>query len=196
MHDFHASQALNLQVPNEVIPIEHYLRQPQRLVQAITDPRRIEPLEPEVYRLSLRPLQFLSISVEPTADLRVWVLNDGTLCLEAIRCEVRAPDYLSYVNDSFSMGLKGTLKPSRHQSYTKLLGEANLTIQLELPPPLKFMPAPVLDAAGRTFLAGILMTMKSRIERNLVSDYRAWVEQNYTCLSPVDPGRLQGHLAQ
>ncbi|NJL46728.1 MAG: DUF1997 domain-containing protein [Leptolyngbyaceae cyanobacterium SM2_5_2] len=196
MYDFHANQALNLRVPNEVIPIEHYLRQPQRLVQAITDPRRIEPLSEEVYRLSLRPLQFLSVSVEPTADLRVWGLNDGTLCLEAIRCEVRAPDYLSYVNDSFSMGLKGSLKPLRYERYTELLGEAKLTIQLELPPPLRFMPAPMLDGAGRTFLSGILMTMKSRIERNLVSDYKTWVEQTHSRLNPVEPQNLQGHLAQ
>ncbi len=196
MYDFHASQSLNLQVPNEAIPIEHYLRQPQRLVQAITDPRRIEPLSQEVYRLSLRPLQFLSVSVEPTADLRVWVLNDGTLRLEAIRCEVRAPEYLSYVNDSFSMGLKGSLKPTRYERYTELMGKANLTIQLELPPPLKFMPTPMLDAAGRTFLAGILMTMKGRIERNLVNDYRTWVEQSHTLPGSVDAGRLQGHPAQ
>ncbi|MGB3201602.1 MAG: DUF1997 domain-containing protein, partial [Nodosilinea sp.] len=77
MQEFHASQHLRLRVPNEAIPIEHYLRQPQRLVQAITDPRRIEVLGDGVYRLSLRPLQFMGISIEPTADLRVWSLTDG-----------------------------------------------------------------------------------------------------------------------
>jgi hypothetical protein len=180
MHEFKASQALNLRVPNEVIPIEHYLRQPQRLVQAITDPRRIEPLSGEIYRLSLHPLQFLGVNVEPTANLRVWGLADGTLCLEALGCEVKGPDYLSYLNESFALGLKGTLKPYRQDRHTELLGQANLTIQLELPPPLKFMPAAMLDAAGRTFLTGILMTMKHRIERHLVNDYRAWVEQRHT----------------
>jgi hypothetical protein len=49
-------------------PIEHYLKQPQRLVQAITDPRRIEAVDDSVYRLSMRPLQFMGIHIEPMAD--------------------------------------------------------------------------------------------------------------------------------
>ncbi|MEY3297002.1 MAG: hypothetical protein RLZZ597_262 [Cyanobacteriota bacterium] len=195
MREFHASQALHLRVPHEVIPIEHYLRQPQRLVQAITDPRRIEPREDGVYRLSLRPLHFFGLHVEPTTDLKVWGLADGSLCLEAINCEVRGPDYLSYINDSFSMGLKGILKPHRQDQHTDLQGEANLTIRLDMPPPIKFMPHSVLDATGRTFLSGILMTMKSRIEHHLIHDYRAWVEHT-TQNAPERPSALQRRLAQ
>lgn len=195
MKEFHASQALHLRVPHEAIPIEHYLRQPQRLVQAITDPRRIEPREEGVYRLSLRPLHFFGLHVEPTTDLKVWGLADGSLCLEAINCEVRGPGYLSHINDSFSMGLKGILKPHRHEQHTDLKGEANLRIQLEMPPPIKFMPHSVLDATGRTFLSGILMTMKSRIEHHLIHDYRAWVEHT-TQNAPAQPGVFQGRLAQ
>lgn len=196
MQDFHAHQALDLRVPNEAIPIEHYLRQPQRLVQAITDPRRIEPLDDQVYRLSLRPLQFLGLSIEPTADLRVWTMADGTLCLESIGCEVRGPEYLSYVNESFALSLKGTLKPQRQDRHTDLLGRADLGIQIDLPPPLKFMPAPMLDAAGRTFLSGILMTIKHRIERQLVGDYRAWVAATHSHSETPSQSTLQGKLAQ
>lgn len=195
MQEFHASQALNLRVPHEAIPIEHYLRQPQRLVQAITDPRRIEPRGESVYRLSLRPLHFFGLHVEPTTDLRVWGLADGSLCLEALDCEVLGPSYLSHINDSFSMGLKGILSPHRQEHHTDLKGEANLTIRLEMPPPIKFMPHTVLDATGRTFLSGILMTMKSRIEHHLVHDYRAWVKHTSQHLD-AQPKGLQGHLAR
>ncbi|PSR15379.1 hypothetical protein C8255_23065, partial [filamentous cyanobacterium CCP3] len=175
MQDFHASQNLRLRVPNEAIPIEHYLRQPQRLVQAITDPRRIEVIGDGVYRLSLRPLQFLGISIEPTADLQVRSQADGTLTLESVGCQVKGPDYLSFVNDSFGMALQGVLTPQRGDRYTELQGRADLQIHIELPPPIRFMPAPVLDRAGKTFLSGILSTIKHRIERQLVEDYRAWV---------------------
>lgn len=195
MKEFHASQTLSLRVPNEAIPIEHYLRQPQRLVQAITDPRRIEPREDGVYRLSLRPLQFFGLKVEPTADLRVWGLPDGTLCLEALDCEVHGPDYLSHINESFSLGLKGRLKPFRQEQHTELKGQADLSIQLELPPPIKYMPAPMLEATGRTFLSGILMTMKSRIEHHLVQDYRAWAEHTRQGQG-LPSGSLRGNLAQ
>lgn len=175
MHAFQASQNLRLRVPNEALPIEHYLRQPQRLVQAITDPRRIEVIGDGLYRLSLRPLQFFGISIAPTADLQVRSQADGTLYLESTGCQVKGPDYLSFVNDSFGMALQGTLVPRRNEHYTELQGRADLQIHLELPPPIRFMPAPVLDRAGKTLLSGILGTIKHRIERQLVEDYRAWV---------------------
>lgn len=175
MHEFHASQTLRLRVPHEAIPIEHYLRQPQRLVQAITDPRRIEVLGEGVYRLSLRPLQFFGLSIDPTADLRVGSLADGTLRLESVACQVKGPEYLSFVNESFGLALQGTLTPKRQASYTELQGRADLQIHLELPPPIRFMPVSVLDRTGQAFLGSILTTIKYRIERQLVEDYRAWV---------------------
>ncbi|MBE9159839.1 DUF1997 domain-containing protein [Nodosilinea sp. LEGE 06152] len=192
MQEFHASQNLRLRVPNEAIPIEHYLRQPQRLVQAITDPRRIELIGDGVYRLSLRPLQFLGISIEPTADLQVRSQADGTLTLESVGCQVKGPDYLSFVNDSFGMALQGTLTPQRHDHYTELQGRADLQIHIELPPPIRFMPDPVLDRAGKTFLSGILGTIKHRIERQLVEDYRSWVATTHAQPEVSGQGSLRG----
>ncbi|MBD1918834.1 MULTISPECIES: DUF1997 domain-containing protein [Cyanophyceae] len=196
MKEFHASQTLRLRVPNEAIPIEHYLRQPQRLVQAITDPRRIEMLGDGLYRLSLRPLQFFGISIEPTADLRVWSLADGTLRLESVACRVKGPEYLSFVNDSFGMALQGTLTPQRQATYTELQGQADLQIHLELPPPVRFLPTSVLDRTGKTFLSGILGTIKHRIERQLVEDYRAWVATTHRSPQVSPQGSLQGRTVQ
>ncbi|MFZ4641107.1 MAG: DUF1997 domain-containing protein [Nodosilinea sp.] len=199
MQEFRASQKLNLRVPNEALPIEHYLRQPQRLVQAITDPNYMEILEDGICRLSLRPLQFLGISVEPTADLKLWVLTDGTLCLQSVNCEVRGPAYLNYVNQSFAMVLTGSLRPQRYFPYTELLGQADLAVQIDLPSPLKVMPASIVDMAGRKLLAGILATIKNRIERQLVGDYRAWVTQSSSSgagLDFYDSARLRPPLAQ
>ncbi|NMF84709.1 DUF1997 domain-containing protein [Nodosilinea sp. P-1105] len=196
MQEFQAHQTLRLRVPNEAIPIEHYLRQPQRLVQAITDPRRIDPLDDGVYRLSLRSLQFLGINVEPTADLKVWSTADGTLNLESVQCQVRGPDYLSFVNESFGMTLKGTLKPQRQDSHTELTGRADLGIHIELPAPIKYMPDPMLDRAGKAFLNGILMTIKHRIERQLVEDYRAWVAATLRRSDGATQSSLRSNLAQ
>jgi hypothetical protein len=196
MQEFHASQTLRLRVPNEAVPIEHYLRQPQRLVQAITDSRRIEVLGDGIYRLSLRPLQFMGISIEPTADLRVWSLADGTLRLESVDCQVKGPDYLSFVNDSFGMALQGTLTPRRASGHTELQGNADLQIHLELPPPIRYMPNSVLDRTGKTFLSSILGTIKHRIERQLVEDYRAWVAATQGQPQVSARGGLQGHVAE
>ena len=186
MQEFRASQMLNLRVPNGPLPIEHYLRQPHRLVQAITDPRRVDQLEEGLYRLSLRPLQFLGITIQPTTDLRVWVLTDGTLCLVAVDCQVYGPAYLDYVNQSFSMGLTGRLTPQPQDPYTALVGQADLQVQLDLPTPLTLMPSPMVQTAGGRLLGGILATIKHRLERQLVEDYQAWADQQSGGLSPAD----------
>lgn len=196
MKDFRTSKTLKMLVPNEAVPIEHYLRQPQRLIHAITDSRRIEQLEESIYRLSLRPLSFLGVSIEPTADLRVWTQSDGTLRLQSVACEVKVPDYLSYVNQSFSMSLEGTLRPQRQEVGTELNGKAELAVQVELPAPIKFMPDSMLDSAGRTFLNGILSTIQHRIERQLVGDYREWAVSNQSRSITTSPGKFRSNPAQ
>ncbi|HSM80368.1 MAG TPA: DUF1997 domain-containing protein, partial [Nodosilinea sp.] len=165
-------------------------------VQAITDPRRIEVLGEGVYRLSLRPLQFMGISIEPTADLEVRSRADGRLELASVGCEVKGPDYLSFVNDSFGLALKGTLTPHRHPTHTELRGQADLQIQLELPAPIRYMPAAVLDRTGQAFLSGILTTIKHRIERQLIEDYRAWVSANQAHGAVAAQGSLPGKPVQ
>ncbi len=175
MRHFQVSQTLNLAVPNEVIPIEHYLRQPQRLVQAITDPSRIQQLAPSHFRLQLRPLQFMMLKLEPTVDLQVWTLAEGTLQLRSLDCEIRGAEFL---RESFRLELAGTLSPHRRGSATELRGRADLKVQVDVPPPLKLLPEPVLERSGQAFLSGILLTIKYRLERQLVQDYRRWVKAN------------------
>lgn len=196
MNNFRTRKTLNLLVPNESIPIEHYLRQPQRLIHAITDPKRIDQVEPSVYRLSLRPLSFLGISIEPTTDLQVWTQSDGTLRLRSVRCEIKVPEYLGYVNQSFAMALEGGLTPRKQGDQTRLSGKADLAVQVELPAPIKFMPNSVLDSAGRTFLIGILSTIQHRIERRLVEDYRDWASTNGETTPTAQQNSFRRPLAQ
>jgi hypothetical protein len=58
------------------------------------------------------------------------------------------------------------------------------------------MPPPVLDRAGKTFLSGILGTIKHRIERQLVEDYRAWVAATRSQPEVSPQGSLRGRPAQ
>ena len=39
---FNASQSVEIAVPEERVPIQHYLRQPRRLVNALVDQSRTE----------------------------------------------------------------------------------------------------------------------------------------------------------
>jgi hypothetical protein len=60
-----------MEVPNEASAIERCRRQPRRLVQAISDSGRIEQLSPSHFRLQLRPLQFMTLRLQPTVDMQV-----------------------------------------------------------------------------------------------------------------------------
>lgn len=177
MRHFHVSQTLKMAVPNEAIPIEHYLRQPQRLVQAITDASRIQQIAPSHFRLQLRPLQFMVLQLQPTVDLAVWTRAEGTLHLRSLACQIQGAEFLQ---ESFRLELAGTLSPHRRGTVTELRGRADLTVQVEVPPPLQRLPDPVLKSGGQAFLNGILSTIKSRLQRQLVQDYRCWVAARTT----------------
>ncbi|MGK7892378.1 MAG: DUF1997 domain-containing protein [Xenococcus sp. (in: cyanobacteria)] len=178
-----------MSVPNEVIPIDQYLRQPQRLVQAITDPSRIQQLAPSHFRLSLRPLKFMMLRLEPTVDLQVWTEAQGLLHLKALDCEIKGAQFLK---DSFSLELAGMLSPHRRGSKTELSGKADLKIQVEVPSPLQLIPESVLESSGRAFLKGILLTIKYRLEGQLIQDYRRWVRAKSTQPKSLPSMSLEG----
>ena len=172
---FTASQSVEIPVPEQPIPIQHYLRQPQRIVNALVDPSRIEPLSSEHFRLKMRPLVFITLSIQPTVDFRMWVESSGTIHLQSVACEIRGVDY---INERFALNLKGHLSPCQLNGDTYLTGKADLEVQVELPPIFSLTPTPILEAAGNSLLKSVLLTIKQRLMHQLLVDYRHWVSDN------------------
>jgi hypothetical protein len=169
---FTASLSLEIAVPEQPIPIQHYLRQPQRLVNALVDPTRIQQLSEEVFRLKMRPLTFMTLSIQPTVDMRVWAESNETICLRSVGCEILG---VEYINQRFALNLKGYLSPHERWADTVLKGKADLEVQVDLPPPFSFMPTSILEATGNSLLKSVLMTVKQRLLHQLLADYRRWV---------------------
>ncbi len=169
---FTASQSVEIAVPQQPIPIQHYLRQPQRLVHALVDPNRIEQMADEVFRLKMRPLTFMSLSIQPTVDMRVWAESNGVIYLRSQGCEILGTEY---INQRFDLNLKGHLSPYHFSTGTRLKGKADLQVQVELPPPFSFTPKPILEATGNGLLKSVLLTIKQRLLHQLLVDYRRWV---------------------
>ncbi len=167
---FQASQTVEMAVAEPTL-IHHYLRQPKRLVKALVDPTRLEQLTEDIYRLKMRPLQFLMFSLQPTVDLKVWIQSDGILNLKSVGCEIRG---IEYINQRFSLNLVGKLYPVQLQGITHLTGQANLEVKVELPPPVWLTPQPILETTGNGLLKSVLMTVKHRLVHNLLSDYSHW----------------------
>ena len=175
---FTASQSVELVVPKQQIPIHHYLRQPRRLMNALVDPTRLEQLNEDCFRLKMRPLSFMMLTIQPTVDMRVWTLSDGTLRLKSVGCEIRG---VEYINERFSLQLFGRLSPQQSDGVTYLKGLADLAVQVELPPLFQFTPKSILEKTGNGLLKSVLVTVKQRLMHNLLVDYRRWaLEQNET----------------
>ena len=168
---FNASQSVEIAVPEERVPIQHYLRQPRRLVNALVDQSRTEQLSDDCFRLKMRPLQFMMLSIQPTVDMRVWAPSDGTINLESVACEIRGVDY---INDRFALNLQGQLSPHQSGGTTYLKGKADLEVGVEMPPLFWLTPKPILEATGNGLLKSVLLTIKQRLMHQLLLDYRRW----------------------
>ncbi|MDZ8106075.1 MAG: DUF1997 domain-containing protein [Nostoc sp. DedQUE12a] len=169
---FTASQSVEIAVPEEPIPIQYYLRQPQRLVKALVDNSRIQQLSEEIFRLKMRPLTFMSLSIQPTVDMKVWVESNDIIYLRSLSCEILG---LEYINQRFALNLKGHLSPKELSTGTRLQGRADLEVQIDLPPPFSLTPKPILEATGNALLKSVLVTVKQRLLHQLLADYRRWV---------------------
>jgi Protein of unknown function (DUF1997) len=168
---FTSSQAVELVVPDYPIHIANYLRQPQRVVKALAASSQIDPLSEDLYRLSMRPLKFMSLSLQPVVDMRVWADSDAIIQVQSVNCNLRG---MEYVNDKFQLILKGELYPTQVHGATYLKGLANLAVEVELPPPFNLTPRPILETAGNGLLVSVLSTIKHRLMNQLIADYKAW----------------------
>jgi Protein of unknown function (DUF1997) len=169
---FVASLPAEIPVPDQPIPIEHYLRQPQRLVNALVDPSRLERLGDDRFRIHVRPLHFMMLKIQPSVDLKIWVEPTGIVHLRSTGCELRG---LESIEHRFHLRLIGTLVPYQVGHSTSLRGNANLEVNVELPHAFFLTPQPLLEAAGNALLMGVLRTIEDRLMRQLIADYQIWV---------------------
>ncbi|MEB3164384.1 MAG: DUF1997 domain-containing protein [Prochlorothrix sp.] len=170
---FTALQTVALSIQEEALPVEHYLRQPQRLIHALIEPSRVEQLSPSLFRFKLSPLKFLMLKIQPTVDLQVWTDENHTLRLRSVSTELRG---LEAFDSAFHLELKGYLEPHRQGKNTQLRGRADLMVQVDLPPSLVFMSRTLVQSTGNALLKNILTTMRQRLERQLLQDYHNWAK--------------------
>jgi hypothetical protein len=168
---FAASQSVSILVPSAAVPIQHYLRQPHRLVHALTDPSQVEILGEDFYRMKMKARQFLMFNLQPTVDIHIQAKSDGTVFLTSTACEIRG---VEFINDRFHLDLEGTLYPTQKADRTYLEGQANLQVKVDIPPMLWMTPKAIVEATGNGLLKSILMTVKQRLVHQLVVDYLKW----------------------
>jgi hypothetical protein len=165
-----ASQAVTLSVPPQPLPIETYLSEVDRLVYALVDQSQVTVLGANLFRLKVRPIRFLGISLQPVCDVEVW-LEDGGVRLHSDHCEIEGYDA---INQRFSLNLDGYLVTQPTEKGQKLRGQANLRVSVDLPQAMRLTPKSLIERTGNGLLNGILIALKQRLMRQLIEDYSEW----------------------
>lgn len=173
---FSASQSVELAVPDQPIPIQHYLRQPQRLIKALVDTNRTEQLSDECFRLKMQPVSFIMLSVQPIVDMQVWAEPDSTVHLKSVGCEIRG---VEYINQRFNLNLNGRLMPQEINGVTYLVGRADLEVQVVMPSLFWLTPKTLLESTGNALLHSVLSTIRHRLMHQLLVDYQSWVTAQF-----------------
>ena len=182
---FNASQSVEILVPEQKVPIQHYLRQPKRLVNALVEPTRLEQLNEDCFRLKMRPRKFLNLSVQPTVDMRVRATSRGTIYLRSLACEIRG---VEYIDRRFALNLAGILESRQINGDTYLKGHADLQVEVELPAPLQLTPKPIIESTGNGLLKSVLLTIKHRLTNHLLEDYLQWANDEAETLLETQEG--------
>jgi len=186
MAKFFASESVSILVPSQPIPISYYLRQPQRLIHALTEQSRVEILEnhnsscvhqeQRKFQLKMQPLHFLHLTIQPTVDMDVWADTDGTVNLRSSKTEIRG---IAYINQRFSLNLVGQIRPKTDANgQTRLIGKADLNVSVEMPSIFLLTPPLILEITGNSLLKSVLLTIKQRLLQRLISDYIDWAKSN------------------
>ncbi|MEM8639634.1 MAG: DUF1997 domain-containing protein [Cyanobacteria bacterium P01_G01_bin.54] len=161
-------------VQETTIPIQHYLRQPQRLVAAIADPRLMDVLGGDRYRLRMNPLNLLDLyHFQPTVILKVQANSQGVVTLCSEDCQIQGIDY---INNRFSLNVQGKLMPILKNEQIYLKGLAEVKVTVELPPVLALAPLPMLEMGGNQLVKTVLGRIKQRLLSQLLTDYHAWAQ--------------------
>jgi hypothetical protein len=167
---FSASQALQLSVPQQADLLPDYLNDEERVIGALLDPQQLENLGNGRYRYTVTRLQVFQLQIQPVVEL-VARRSTNRIELEAIDCQLEG---LGIVDD-FQLTLESWLEANEEG----LNGEACLAVSVSQPSLLRLIPVKVLEATGRSLLAGILLGIKTRVQQQLLHDFEVW------CLTPA-----------
>ena len=164
---FSASQRLDLPVDRNRRHLAAYLQQEERVIGALLDERQLSKLSPGTYRYTVTTLQVFQLQVKPVVSLQVQT-DQGSIHMRALDCELEG---LGIVQD-FSLTLDATLICDEHG----LSGDARLDVSVSQPPLLKLIPRQALEKTGASLLSGILLGIKTRVGKQLLTDFHSWVE--------------------
>ena len=162
---FDAKQKLKLSVTRNKEYLSKYLLEEERVVGAMLDSKKLVPEGEGRYKYTVKSFKVFQLDINPVVLIAVDN-KDGILRMSALDSKL---DGLGIVDD-FNLILKANLEATDHG----LEGEALLGVSVSQPPLLKLVPKKILESTGHSVLNGILLGIKSRVQKQLVKDFLDW----------------------
>ena len=166
---FTARQKIDLVVQDNQEQLSDYLLQQERVVGAMLDPKKLTPLGPGSFKYEVTSFKVFQLQINPVVSIGVEN-TDRKIRMYVTESHLEG---LGFVDD-FDLTLDATLeaKPS------SLEGEALLGVTVSQPQLLRLIPPKMLETTGHSILNGILLGIKSRVEKQLIADFKNWCNEN------------------
>lgn len=150
---------------------------PQRVVAAAWDPKMIQALGDDTFRLRQDPYKFADVlQVAISVDVQVKRSGTGlTLASRDIDCVAGIGRDLQKLD--LGIQLDGSLEPQR-DTIARLKGSFKFTTSGTLVGPLILLPDAVLSTATSGVNLGILAYARNRFVKGIDADYRRWARLN------------------
>ncbi len=166
---FDAKQKLKLSVKRNKEFLSKYLLEEERVVGAMLDPNKLESEGESKYKYTVTSFKVFQLDINPVVSIAVEN-KEGVLKMSALDSKL---DGLGIIED-FNLTLKANLEATD----IGLEGEALLGVSVSQPPLLKLVPKKILETTGHSVLNGILLGIKSRVQKQLIKDFVNWCELN------------------
>ena len=164
---FDAKQKLKLSITRNREYLSKYLLEEERVVGAMLDSKKLVPEGEGRYKYTVTSFKVFQLDINPVVLIGVEN-KDRILRMSALESTL---DGLGIVDD-FNLILKANLEATD----IGLEGEALLGVSVSQPPLLRLVPKKILESTGHSVLNGILLGIKSRVQKQLVKDFLDWCE--------------------
>lgn len=170
------------QTPNKEL-ISGWLSDERRVALSIWDPQLITELGKSVYQLQVMQLQFVTITLAPTVDVKMWTTVDSSdlpsFSLQSISFDPNLQILPGIGVNADSLGIVievvGDLRPT--QDGMGVTGKIAFESGGELPPPMRLLPEPALKAASDTICDTVTQFAIQSFQQGAIAKYKEYAAQ-------------------
>lgn len=162
--------------------IAGWLSDERRVALSIWDPSLIQEQGNSVYQLQVMQLQFVTITLAPTVDVKMWTNKNNGLPVFSLQSISFDPNLqilpgMSVNADSLGIVIEvvGNLRPT--EDGKGVTGKIAFQSSGELPPPMRLLPEPVVKAASDTICDTVTKFAIQSFQQGAIAKYKEYAAQ-------------------